>query len=143
MSPAVVAKLADSGYVIDGLLGTLVQNFAGVRGPQGGLGDAFQGGSPEYAELMGCISRLLQQKKMTIGTFRGHDPYSAITYTSDQIAPEHQISAIALGGGAGRYESFDGGKRFYFTEKLMAAALWIDDSAAAPGQSLSRFEVSF
>jgi hypothetical protein len=129
VSPAVVAKLADSGYLIDGLLGLLVQNFAGVRGPQAGLGDAFQGGSPEYAELIGCISRLLQERKLTIGTFRWHDPYSVITYTGDQIAPEHQISAIALGGGVGRYQSFDGGKSFYFTEKLMAAAMWIDEEA--------------
>jgi hypothetical protein len=129
VSPAVIAKLADSGYVIDELLGLLVQNFAGVRGPQVGLGDAFQGGTPEYAELMGCIGRLLQERKLTIGTFRWNDPYSEITYTGDQIAPEHQISAIALGGGVGRYQSFDGGKSFHFTEKMMAAAMWIDQGA--------------
>jgi hypothetical protein len=107
----------------------MAEGLTGVRGPQVGVGTDFRPGDPEYVELIESIGRLIDKGQLIVGTFSWNDPYSDIAYDRDQVTIDNQITAIALGGGTGRFRSYDGGKTYYFTDKNNYPAMWIDPEA--------------
>lgn len=133
MNYASVAKLTNAGYLASQVMAMMVEDFTNVRGPKLGVGDDFRPGTKKYVELIDLMDSLIKKNQLVVGTFRWSDPYSDITYTADQITPENQISVVALGEGKGRYNSFDGGKTYYFTDKNMYAAMWIPEEARTSG----------
>lgn len=128
-----VAKLANAGYRFDMLLAMMVEGLTNLRGPQTGVGDSFRPGEPAYVELIDRVESLIDQGHLVAGTFRWNNPYSAVTYKPGEISIENQISVVALGGGTGRFRSFDEGKTYYFTNKKMYPAVWIDPEAREAG----------
>jgi hypothetical protein len=133
MSVGTLAMMANAGYRFDFLLSLTAEGVTGVRGPQAGVGTDFRPGDPEYVELIESIGRLIDKGQLIVGTFSWNDPYSDITHDRDQITIENQITAIALGGGTGRFRSYDGGKTYYFTDKNNYPAMWIDSDARTSG----------
>jgi hypothetical protein len=133
MSPLTLAKMANAGYRFDFLLSLTAEGLTSVRGPQAGVGTDFRPGDPEYIELIESIGRLIDKGQLVVGTFSWNDPYSDIAYDRDQVTIENQITAIALGGGTGRFRSYDGGETYYFTDKNNYPALWIDPDARTTG----------
>jgi hypothetical protein len=125
--------MANAGYRFDFLLSLTAEGLASVRGPQTGVGTDFRPGDPEYLQLIESIGRLIDKGQLIVGTFSWNDPYSDISYSRDQITVENQITAIALGGGTGRFRSYDGGKTYYFTDKNNYPAMWIDPDARTSG----------
>jgi hypothetical protein len=130
MSHLSIAKMANAGYRFDMLLALMVENIAGVRGPQTGVGDAFYGGSPEYVELIERIGNLIENDQLIAGTFSWEDPYGDISYRQDEITPELWISAVST---QNRWRSLDGGKNYHYTDKRMHPAMWIDEKARKSG----------
>ena len=133
MSVNTLAKMANAGYRFDFLLSLTAEGLTGVRGPQTGVGTDFRPGDPEYPQLIESIGRLIDKGQLIVGTFSWNDPYSDISYDRDQITVENQLTAIALGGGTGRFRSYDGGKTYYFTDKNNYPAMWIDSDARTSG----------
>ena len=133
MSVNTLAKMANAGYRFDFLLSLTAEGLTSVRGPQTGVGTDFRPGDPEYLQLIESIGRLIDKGQLIVGTFSWNDPYSDISYDRDQITVENQITAIALGGGTGRFRSYDGGKTYYFTDKNNYPAMWIDPDARTSG----------
>jgi hypothetical protein len=133
MSVNTLAKMANAGYRFDFLLSLTAEGLTSVRGPQTGVGTDFRPGNPEYIELIESIGRLIDKGQLIVGTFSWNDPYGDIAYDRDQITVENQITAIALGGGTGRFRSYDGGKTYYFTDKNNYPAMWIDPEARTSG----------
>jgi len=133
MSPNVLAMMANAGYRFDFLVALTAEGLTSVRGPQTGVGTDFRPGDPEYIELIESIGRLIDKGQLIVGTFSWNDPYGDIAYDRDQITIENQITAIALGGGTGRFRSYDGGKTYYFTDKNNYPAMWIDPDARTSG----------
>jgi len=129
MSVNTLAMMANAGYRFDFLLALVTEGLTSVRGPQTGVGTDFRPGHPEYVELIESIGRLIDKGQLIVGTFSWNDPYSDISYGRDQVTIENQITAIALGGGTGRFRSYDGGKTYYFTDKNNYPAMWIDPDA--------------
>jgi hypothetical protein len=129
MSVNTLAMMANAGYRFDFLLALTTEGLTSVRGPQTGVGTDFRPGDPEYVELIESIGRLIDKGQLIVGTFSWNDPYSDISYERDQVTIENQITAIALGGGTGRFRSYDGGKTYYFTDKNNYPAMWIDPDA--------------
>ena len=133
MSVNTLAKMANAGYRFDFLLSLTAEGLTDVRGPQTGVGTDFRPGDPEYPQLIESIGRLIDKGQLIVGTFSWNDPYSDISYDRDQITVENQLTAIALGGGTGRFRSYDGGKTYYFTDKNNYPAMWIDPDARTSG----------
>jgi hypothetical protein len=133
MSVNTLAKMANAGYRFDFLLSLMAEGLTSVRGPQAGVGTDFRPGDPEYVQLIESIGRLIDKGQLIVGTFSWNDPYSDISYDRDQITVENQLTAIALGGGTGRFRSYDGGKTYYFTDKNNYPAMWIDSDARTSG----------
>jgi hypothetical protein len=133
MSVGTLAMMANAGYRFDFLLALTAEGVTSVRGPQAGVGTDFRPGDPEYIELIESIGRLIDKGQLIVGTFSWNDPYSDISYDRDQVTIDNQITAIALGGGTGRFRSYDGGKTYYFTDKNNYPALWIDQDARTSG----------
>ncbi|MBB5211965.1 hypothetical protein [Microbulbifer hydrolyticus] len=133
MSVNTLAKMANAGYRFDFLLSLTAEGLTSVRGPQAGVGTDFRPGDPEYVQLIESIGRLIDKGQLIVGTFSWNDPYSDISYDRDQITVENQLTAIALGGGTGRFRSYDGGKTYYFTDKNNYPAMWIDSDARTSG----------
>jgi hypothetical protein len=133
MSVGTLAMMANAGYRFDFLLSLMAEGVTGVRGPQTGVGTDFRQGDEDYIELIESIGRLIDNGQLIVGTFSWNDPYSDITHDRDQITVENQITAIALGGGTGRFRSYDGGKTYYFTDKNNYPAMWIDPDARTSG----------
>jgi hypothetical protein len=133
MSVNTLAKMANAGYRFDFLLALTAEGLTSVRGPQAGVGTDFRPGDPEYVQLIESIGRLIDKGQLIVGTFSWNDPYSDISYDRDQITVEDQLTAIALGGGTGRFRSYDGGKTYYFTDKNNYPAMWIDPDARTSG----------
>ncbi len=133
LSVGTLAMMANAGYRFDFLLALTAEGVTGVRGPQAGVGTDFRPGDPEYIELIESIGRLIDKGQLIVGTFSWNDPYSDITYDRDQVTIDNQITAIALGGGTGRFRSYDGGKTYYFTDKKNYPAMWIDPDARTSG----------
>jgi hypothetical protein len=129
MSVGTLAMMANAGYRFDFLLSLMAEGVTDVRGPQSGVGTDFRPGDPEYVELIESIGRLIDKGQLIVGTFSWNDPYSDISYNRDQVTIDNQITAIALGGGTGRFRSYDGGKTYYFTDKNNYPAMWIDSDA--------------
>ncbi|ELA8197747.1 TPA: hypothetical protein ACMD2S_002686 [Vibrio parahaemolyticus] len=133
MSVNTLAKMSNAGYRFDFLLKLAAEGVTDVRGPQAGVGTDFRPGDPEYIELIQAIGRLIDKGQLVVGTFSWNDPYGDITYDRDQITVENQLTAIALGGGTGRFRSYDGGKTYYFTDKNNYPAMWIEPDARTSG----------
>ena len=133
MNVNTLAMMANAGYRFDFLLSLTAEGVTSVRGPQTGVGTDFRPGDPEYVELIESTGRLIDKGQLIVGSFSWNDPYSDISYDRDQITIEHQLTAIALGGGTGRFRSYDGGKTYYFTDKNNYPALWIDPDARTSG----------
>jgi hypothetical protein len=133
MSVNTIAKMANAGYRFDFLLALMAEGLTSVRGPQAGVGTDFRPGVPEYVQLIESIRRLIDKGQLIAGTFSWNDPYSDISYDRDQITVENQLTAIALGGGTGRFRSYDDGKTYYFTDKNNYPAMWIDPDARTSG----------
>ena len=133
MSVLTIAKMAQAGYRFDFLLALMAEGLTDVRGPEAGVGTDFRPGDPEYIEVIQSVGRLMDNGQLRVGTFSWNDPYSDITHDRDQITIENQITAIALGGGTGRFRSYDGGKTYYFTDKNNYPAMWIDSDARTSG----------
>jgi hypothetical protein len=133
MSVGTLGMMANAGYRFDFLLSLIAEGVTGVRGAQAGVGTDFRPGDPEYVELIEAIGRLIDKGQLIVGTFSWNDPYSDIAYDRDQVTIENQITAIALGGGTGRFRSYDGGETYYFTDKNNYPAMWIDSDARTSG----------
>jgi hypothetical protein len=133
MSVNTLGKMANAGYRFDFLLSLTAEGLTSVRGPQTGVGTDFRPGDPEYLQLIESIGRLIDRGQLNVGTFSWNDPYSDISYSRKQITVENQLTAIALGGGTGRFRSYDGGKSYYFTDKNNYPAMWIDPDARTSG----------
>jgi hypothetical protein len=133
MSVGTLAMMANAGYGFDFLLSLMAEGVTSVRGAQAGVGTDFLPGDPEYVELIEAIGRLIDKGQLIVGTFSWNDPYSDITHNRDEITVEDQLTAIALGGGTGRFRSYDGGKTYYFTDKNNYPAMWIDPDARTSG----------
>jgi hypothetical protein len=133
MSVNTLGKMANAGYRFDFLLALTAEGLASVRGPQTGVGTDFRPGDPEYLQLIESIGRLIDRGQLNVGTFSWNDPYSDIRYSRKEITVENQLTAIALGGGTGRFRSYDGGKSYYFTDKNPYPAMWIDPDARTSG----------
>ena len=129
MSVGTLAMMANAGYRFDFVLALIAEGVTSVRGAQTGVGTDFRPGDPEFVELIESIGRLIDKGQLVVGTFSWNDPYSDITYDRSQITVEDQLTAIALGGGTGRFRSYDGGKNYYFTDKNNYPAMWIDPDA--------------
>jgi hypothetical protein len=134
MSVLTIAKMANAGYRFDFLLSLMAEGLTDVRGPQTGVGTDFRPGDKEFIEAH-RIGRPTDRQRtaQSSGTFSWNDPYSDITYKREDITVENQLTAIALGGGVGRFRSYDGGKTYYFTDKNDYPAMWIDPDARTSG----------
>jgi hypothetical protein len=86
-----------------------------VRGPQTGVGTDFRPGDPEYLQLIESIGRLIDKGQLIVGNLQLERSLQRHSYTiAIRDHGRNQLTAIALGGGTGRFRSYDGGKTYYF-----------------------------